>query len=72
MTQAQINDLLNLTVGERLNLIETLWDSVARSVDSTSRIPQWHRDELEHRLAGQAQPCRAWGDIEKDLRAHLK
>ncbi len=72
MTHAQINDLLNLTVGERLNLIETLWDSVASSVDSTSLIPQWHRDELEHRLAVQSQPCRAWGDIEKDLRAQLK
>ena len=39
-----------LTVQQRLELIGELWDSIPDSVDALP-IPEWHREELERRLA---------------------
>ena len=39
-----------LTVPERLDLISQLWDSIPES-DEALPIPEWHREELERRLA---------------------
>jgi putative addiction module component (TIGR02574 family) len=39
-----------LSVAERLDLISELWDSIPDSVDELP-IPEWHREELERRLA---------------------
>jgi putative addiction module component (TIGR02574 family) len=39
-----------LTVSQRLDLISLLWDSIPDSVDALP-IPDWHRQELEKRLA---------------------
>ena len=38
-----------LSVGERLELIEQIWDSLPQQV-SPGDIPQWHLDELARRL----------------------
>ena len=39
-----------LSVAERLDLISVLWDSIPDSLDELP-IPEWHREELERRLA---------------------
>ncbi|MCE9568051.1 MAG: addiction module protein [Planctomycetes bacterium] len=39
-----------LTVAERLELIEQIWDSLPEQVEP-SDIPEWHRVELAHRRA---------------------
>jgi len=39
-----------LTVKQRLELIGELWDSIPDSVEALP-IPDWHREELERRLA---------------------
>ena len=39
-----------LSVPERLELISQLWDSIPES-DEDFPIPEWHREELERRLA---------------------
>ena len=74
MTTLEVQKLLELPLAERMALLETLWDSVAETVDTSAEIPQWHRDELERRLSARdpAQPGREWNDIEKDLRARMK
>lgn len=74
MTTLEVQKLLEMPLAERLALIETLWDSVSGAVDTSSEIPQWHRDELEQRLSARepAQPGREWNHIEKDLRARMK
>lgn len=63
-------DLLNkpLSVSERLDLIGLLWDSIP---DDELPIPEWHREELERRLAAaDANPTAAipWEDVKKRLR----
>jgi putative addiction module component (TIGR02574 family) len=39
-----------LTVGQRLDLIELIWDSLPAQIDS-SDLPAWHRAELAKRRA---------------------
>jgi putative addiction module component (TIGR02574 family) len=43
-------DIDRLTVTQRLELIGQLWDSIADSVDELP-VPEWHRRELDQRLA---------------------
>jgi putative addiction module component (TIGR02574 family) len=40
--------IFNLGRAERLQLVEDLWDSLAREEDLTP-VPEWKRDELRYR-----------------------
>ena len=51
MAQALSDVAINqLSIAERLDLISELWDSIPDSLEE-SPIPDWHREELERRLA---------------------
>ena len=39
-----------LSVTERLELIQQIWDSLPESVEP-HEVPEWHRQELERRIA---------------------
>lgn len=39
-----------MTVPQRLDLIAEIWDSIPESGDAFD-VPEWHREELEKRLA---------------------
>lgn len=59
-----------LTVPERLDLISELWDSIPDSLEELP-IPEWHREELERRLAAaDADPGSAipWEEVRQHLR----
>jgi len=43
-----LEELEKLSVAERLQLVEDLWDSIARSTAEVP-IPQWQKDELARR-----------------------
>jgi putative addiction module component (TIGR02574 family) len=43
-------DILGLPVDERLRLVQEIWDSLATNPSSVP-FPDWHRSELEERLA---------------------
>lgn len=75
MTTAQISEILRLPVEERMALMDALWDSVLQSVESSPQISDWHKAELDRRMAAASAslpPGRAWEDVEKDLRARVK
>ena len=42
-----------LTVAQRLELISLLWDSIPESLEALP-VPEWHRQELDRRLAAAA------------------
>jgi putative addiction module component (TIGR02574 family) len=44
MTTA-LQELEKLSVSERLQIVEDLWDSIARS-NANVPVPQWQKDEL--------------------------
>ena len=59
-----------LSVAERLDLIGVLWDSIPDSLEELP-IPEWHREELERRLAAaDADPDVAipWEEVRQRLR----
>ena len=59
-----------LSVAERLDLISELWDSIPDSLEELP-IPDWHRAELERRLAAaDADPDGAipWEEVRERLR----
>jgi putative addiction module component (TIGR02574 family) len=43
-------DFSQLTFNERLQLVEDLWDSLELDQDQIP-VPDWHREELDRRLA---------------------
>ena len=60
----------HLTLQERLDLIAVIWDSIAEK-PGTLPIPDWHREELEHRLAAaDAEPSAGvpWEEVKRRLR----
>lgn len=73
MTTAQISEILRLPVGERMALLDALWDSVRPNFEGAAQIPHWHQEELERRMASGpgSQAARTWDAVEKDLRARL-
>ena len=47
---ALLSEILDLPAAERLRLVEDIWDSLTTSV-SELPVPDWHREELDDRLA---------------------
>jgi putative addiction module component (TIGR02574 family) len=59
-----------LTVEQRLELIGELWDSIPDSLNELP-VPEWHREELERRLAAaDTDPSAAipWEQVKRRLR----
>lgn len=58
-----------LSIADRLRLVEEIWDSIAVEADALD-IPQSHRDELDRRLAAyQADPHSgsSWEEVKARL-----
>jgi len=49
MTETQIKELLNLPKDEKIDLVQTLWDSIAEE-QSNSEISDEHKKILDDRL----------------------
>jgi putative addiction module component (TIGR02574 family) len=62
-------DVAKLSVPQKLDLIGLLWDSIPDSIDALP-IPDWHRQELERRLAkADASPEAgvSWDQVKREL-----
>ena len=58
-----------LSVEQRLELIAELWDGIPNSLDEFP-VPEWHREELNRRLAAaEADPDAAipWEEVKKQI-----
>ena len=59
-----------LSIEQRLELIGELWDGIPDSVEALP-VPDWHREELDRRLAeADANPDAAipWEEVKRRLR----
>lgn len=64
-----ISDILKLSVAERIQLVEDIWDSIANEPDALELSPE-DRAELDRRLADQeADPGagRSWPEVKARL-----
>jgi putative addiction module component (TIGR02574 family) len=62
-------DLLNLSVAERIELVEDLWDSIAQKPDELD-ITEAQKNELDRRLTRFAQgqtALRSWQEVKESL-----
>ena len=62
-------ELLNLSVAERIELVEDLWDSIVQRPDELA-VTEAQKAELERRLARYAQGqtnTRPWQEVKEDL-----
>ena len=63
-------DLERLSLDERLQLMEVLWNSIASAVDEME-IPESHKVELERRIAAHEADSTAgssWEEVKQRLR----
>ena len=66
----QLSEILQLSVAERIQLVEDIWDSIAVIPDAVSLTTE-QKVELERRLeAYQANPSEgiSWNDLKEKLR----
>jgi putative addiction module component (TIGR02574 family) len=66
--------ILALPPSTRLRLVEEIWDSLAAEPSSVP-VPDWHREELDRRLADGAahtHGARAWDDVKQRLNSPRK
>jgi putative addiction module component (TIGR02574 family) len=63
--KALLDEILRLPPDQRLKLVEDVWDSLAASPDEVG-VPQWHRDELDRRLADASEQANSsWQDVRR-------
>ena len=66
--------LNQLSVTERLQLIEDIWTSLTISPEKLA-VPKWHSDELDQRiLAHNREPAaaRPWSEVRAEILASLR
>ena len=65
---ALLAEILELPPAERLRLVEDIWDSLTASVADLP-VPDWHREELDARLADPSEQATISVD---ELKARLR
>jgi putative addiction module component (TIGR02574 family) len=70
MATNPLSDILKLSVAERIQLVEDIWDSIAAEPEAVA-LTEEQRQDLDRRLAEQeANPGagRSWADVKARLR----
>lgn len=64
-------EIAALPISERLELMESLWDSLCRNSSDGPNVPSWHGDVLAERVrkldCGE-EPVSAWTDAKRRIR----
>jgi putative addiction module component (TIGR02574 family) len=63
---ALLEEILRLPVAERLHLVEAIWDIIAAAPEELP-LPDWHRAELDRRLAETAPEHLSWDEVRARL-----
>lgn len=61
-----LEQALRLPVDQRLELVEQLWDSIAADASQVP-VPDWHKAELDRRLADKHAAHLSWEEVRKRL-----
>ena len=69
MSPAQIEEILRLSVEDRIQLVEAIWDSIAEHPESLP-VTEAQRKELDRRLADhlrEPEAARPWSEVRRSL-----
>ena len=64
-----LEELEKLSVAERLQIVEDLWDGIARN-NADIPLPQWQKDELERRKQNYLQnpdSAQSWDAVKREI-----
>lgn len=64
-------EIAALPVSEKLQLMESLWDSICREPSVEAGMPSWHKEVLAERLRRfdlGDEPVSAWSEARKRIR----
>jgi len=68
MSKQLLDEILQLPVEERLELVQQIWDSIAATPEAIP-VPEWHKEELDRRLAQDPEePDVTWDEFQARLR----
>ena len=71
MASNNISMILDLSLPDRLEIVQDLWDSIAREADAVP-IPDFHLEEIRRRLEDHRRAPTAgspWEEVERRIRA---
>ncbi len=66
----EFHELEKLPLAERVQLVEDLWDSIARNQDEDLPIPAWQKAELERRrqtYLKNPESAQPWSEIKRSI-----
>lgn len=66
----EFQHLEKLPLAERIQLVEGLWDSIARTQGKDLPIPEWQKTELERRRQEYAQnpeSAKPWSEVKRSI-----
>ena len=66
----EFQNLEKLSLAERLQLVEDLWDSIARNRDEDLPIPDWQKAELARRkkeYLQNPQSAQPWSEVKRSI-----
>ncbi len=69
MSPSQLDEILSLSVEERIQLVEAIWDSIAEHPESLP-VTDAQRKELDRRLSDhlrEPEAARSWSQVRKSL-----
>jgi putative addiction module component (TIGR02574 family) len=69
------DDIRALSVEERLQLIEELWNSLDDADSGALPLPDWHREVVSERLAAYERDPgagRPWDEVKGEILSHLR
>jgi putative addiction module component (TIGR02574 family) len=65
--QDLMDEILDLPLEERIELVGDVWDTIAASADEVP-TPEWHLRGLDRRLSRKDISTVEWSDVEDSLR----
>jgi len=67
-------DLANMPISEKIQLMESLWESLSNTANAPSAVPDWHSAILAERGAlidQNLEPVSAWSDAKQCIRNQI-
>lgn len=74
MAKVDLSEILRLSVDERIDVVQQIWDSVAADTDAVPLTPE-QAEELDRRLEEHdrnPEDVVEWSEAEKRIRSNLK
>jgi putative addiction module component (TIGR02574 family) len=70
LMKSEYQNLEKLLLAERIQLVEDLWDSIARSQEQELPVPEWQKAELRRRrqeYLKNPESVKPWSEVKRSI-----